>query len=158
MIDANSLAPLSILIPLGLAFSKSARYELLKRDRWTCQAENCFGNYVGLGDLNWGRDWNVNAAHEPDLHKPYEDHDINNGRCLCVTCHIIEEINRYNYAGAGFLWQKQTIRNRNYLQKNSFKDMKMDFSWYMEFAEADEEGKQGLALAFIEKFNLQPIE
>jgi hypothetical protein len=139
-------------IGVGLSFSKSVRYELLKRDRWTCQSGDCFGEYLSIGELNWGRGWNVNAAHYPDLHQRGEDRDMENGRCLCVTCHIVEEIERSNIAGAGLLYQSQTIKNKEWLGNNGWVDTKMGFDFYYDLSNADALGKQGLAMAFMERF------
>lgn len=139
-----------------LAFAKSERKTLLRRDKWTCQNDECIGNYLEIGPLDWSRGWNVNAAHYPDSHKPYEDHDINNGRCLCVTCHIIEEIERNNYGGASLLYTKQTIHNKEWLQANNWKGEngveKIPFTWFIDWVRSDELGRQGLAQAFAEKY------
>lgn len=152
----NPYIPLGLLglISVGLAFSPGVRRELLKRDRWTCQNDSCVGFYLGQGALNWGRGWNVNAAHYPDKHQKAVDYNMENGRCLCVHCHIIEEIQRGNHGGAGLLYEKQTIRNKEWLADNGWKDEKPPMRWYYDFAEADERGKLGLAQAYIDRFSL----
>lgn len=158
MIVSSDLISAGIgLAAVGLAFSKTVRYELLKRDRWTCQNEDCVGNYIGLGPLNWGRGWNVNAAHFPNLHQKQEDKDMSHGRCLCVHCHIIEEIERGNHSGAGLLYEKQTIMNKEWLSENGWVDQKPPIFWYYDWVKANVEGKQGLAQAYIENFNI-PVE
>lgn len=161
MIDPSSIpiAELIGIVGIGMAFSKGVRYEMLKRDRWTCQNSECVGVYMGIGELNWGRGWNVNGAHYPDMHQREEDKNINNGRCLCVHCHILEEIERGNDQGAMKLWQFQTIRSSEWIKSNGRKDQKPSFFWYMDFSRAvnneDEGAKEGLAMAYIQEFNLQ---
>lgn len=146
------IVPLTLLglISVGLAFSPGVRKELLKRDRWTCQNESCVGIYVGIGNLNWGRGFNVNAAHYPDDHQKTVDYDMNHGRCLCVHCHIIEEIERGNHGGAGLLYEKQTAMNKEWLSENGWKDVKPPITWYYDWTRTDDEGKKGLAQALCE--------
>lgn len=57
MVDANALMNAGLLVATGLAFSKLARYELLKRDKWTCQNEQCVGYYMNLGALQYRDGW-----------------------------------------------------------------------------------------------------
>lgn len=114
MINPDLIAGGSLLglVGIGMAFIPRIRYEILKRDRWTCQSEDCVGNYLGLGALDWRGGWMLNAAHYPEDHQKNPDNDMEHGRCLCVHCHIIEEIERDNHSGAGLLYEKQTIRNK----------------------------------------------
>lgn len=150
MIDSNVLVNAVPFIVVGMAFAKQVRYEMLKRDRWTCQNGDCVGYYFGESPLCWRDGWNVNGAHYPDKHQIQEDRNIENGRCLCVHCHIIEEIDRGNDQGAMKLWQFQTIRNKEWIESNGWKDQKPSFFWYMDWSRADELGKQGLAQAYLE--------
>lgn len=154
MINQLPLGEFAMLAAVGLAFSKSVRYELLKRDRWTCQNDDCVGNYMDMGSLDWRRGWNVNAAHYPDLHQKEEDKNMDHGRCLCVHCHIVEEIQRGNHGGAGLLYEKQTIRNKEWLQENGWVDQKPPITWYYNWVDTDNNGRAGLAQAYIERFNL----
>jgi hypothetical protein len=135
-----------------LAFSKGARRELLSRDRWTCQAGDCFGYYLNMGALDWHRGFMVQGAHYPDMHQRDEDRNISHGRCLCSTCHLVEEIKRGNTGGASMLYERQTIRNREWLSENGWKDEKMPFRFYYDWAFADERGRLGLAQAYAERF------
>jgi hypothetical protein len=135
-----------------LAFSKGSRRELLSRDHWTCQNDHCFGYYLGQGALQFGEGWMVQAAHYPNMHQPKEDFDISHGRCLCSTCHLVEEIQRGNTQGSMMLHQRQTIRSREWLEQNEWKDQKMDFRFYYDWAFADERGRMGLAQAYAERF------
>lgn len=150
----NPIVPLALLgfISVGLAFSPSSRKELLARDHWTCQGEDCLGYYLNLGALQYRDGWMVNAAHFPDEHRKEVDHNIEHGRCLCVHCHIIEEIERGNHSGAAMLYEKQTIRHRGWLAENGYRDEKMPMRWYYDWEEADERGKLGLAQAYAERF------
>lgn len=157
MIVSNDLINAGLmLIPVGMAFSKAIRYEMLRRDKWTCQNDNCLGTYLDLGRLNWGRGYNVNAAHYPEMHQKQEDKDISHGRCLCVHCHIIEEIERGNHSGAGLLYEKQTIMNKEWLAEHGWVDQKPPIFWYYDWVKADDLGKEGLSLAYKEMFNLIP--
>lgn len=142
MIDPTGLPILELAtaVGVGLAFAKGARYELLKRDRFTCQNEDCIGNYLGIGALSWGKDFNINGAHYPDRHQRMVDNNIENGRCLCVHCHIVEEIQRGNHGGAGLLWQSQTIRNANWIKEHGYENPKMDFFFYMDWVRASQSG------------------
>lgn len=154
MIDSSYIPTLGLAIGVGMAFVPAVRYELLKRDRWTCQNENCIGNYMDLGALNWRRGWNVNGAHYPNMHQKEPDRNMDHGRCLCVHCHIIEEIERGNHSGAGLLYEKQTIRNKEWLHDNGWRDQKPPITFYYDWVRTDEAGRSGLAQAYIEKFNL----
>lgn len=154
MIDPKLGGEIVTLLAMGMAFAPTIRYELLKRDRWTCKNEECVGQYLGLGNLNWGSGWNVNAAHFPDMHQKQEDRNADHGRCLCVHCHIIEEIERGNHAGAGLLYQSQTIRNKEWLQNNGWVDQKPPMLWYYDWVRSDSEGKQGLAQAYMENMEV----
>jgi hypothetical protein len=158
MVDANALMNAGLLVATGLAFSKLARYELLKRDKWTCQSDDCVGFYMNIGALQYKDGWMVNGAHYPDLHQKAEDKNIDNGRCLCVHCHIIEEIERGNHSGAGLLYEKQTIRHKNWLAENGWKDEKPPIFWYYDWVKADERGKLGLAQAYVEMFGLNETD
>ena len=50
------------------------------------------------------------------------------------------------------LYEKQTIRNREWLSENGWKDEKMPFRFYYDWAFADERGRMGLAQAYAERF------
>jgi hypothetical protein len=135
-----------------LAFSKGARKELLKRDGWTCQNEDCFGYYFGIGALSWTKGYMLQAAHYPDMHQPKEDFNIEHGRCLCSSCHLVEEIQRGNTGGSAMLYEQQTIRNKEWLEANGWKDEKMPFRFYYDWAFTDKNGRVGLAQAYAEHF------
>lgn len=149
-----NFAVLTTAVGLGMAFIPRIRYEILKRDRWTCQSERCFGDYLGIGELNWRRGWMLNASHYPDLHQKGADDNMDHGRCTCVHCHIIEEIERGNHSGAGLLYEKQTIRNKEWLQENGWVDQKPPITFYYDWVRSDELGRQGLAQAYIDMFGI----
>lgn len=157
----NNVSPDLVLVgfAVGMAFSKAVRYELLKRDRWTCQNPDCVGNYFEQGNLNWRDGWNVNGAHYPHLHQKAEDKDMSHGRCLCVHCHILEEIDRGNHSGAGLLYEKQTIRNREWLGNHGWRDQKPPITWYYDWSRAEsKEARLGLAEAYMDSFGIAPKE
>lgn len=76
MVDANALMNAGLLVATGLAFSKLARYELLKRDKWTCQNDDCVGFYMNMGALQYKDGWMVNGAHYPDLHQEQKRYKV----------------------------------------------------------------------------------
>lgn len=141
------------MIVVGMAFAREAREALLKRDHYSCRSGCCFGNYINMGVLNRHDGWHINAAHYPLLHQPQEDRDIGHGRCLCVTCHMIEEIQRNNDAGARLLYSNQTIRTTAWLSYHRCEDWKMPLDFYYDFARASSHGREGLALAYTDRFN-----
>lgn len=96
----------------------------------------------------------LNGAHYPDQHQKQVDRDMEHGRCLCVNCHIIEEIERGNHSGAAMLYEKQTIRNKEWLKENGWVDQKMPITWFYDWVRSDENGREGLALAYAETFQL----
>lgn len=154
MIDPN-LPLLSVgLVAVGMAFVPAVRYEILKRDKWTCQEENCFGNYLGIGNLNWRRGFNLQASHEDKLHQKEPDRNPEHGKCRCWSCHLIQEIKRGNHGGARLLYEGHTMRNSLWLPSHEWKDQKAPLQFYYDFANADEEGRQGLIQAYIERFDI----
>lgn len=142
------------LVVTGMAFVPRIRYEILKRDRWTCQNEDCLGMYLNGKPLDWRGGWMLNAAHNPEDHQKAPDNNMDHGRCLCVHCHIIEEIERGNHSGAALLYEKQTIRNKEWLQENGWVDQKPPITWYYDWVRSDENGRVGLAEIYMEKIML----
>lgn len=88
------------LYELGnLAFSKSVRQEIGRRDGWKCQT--C-GNSFQQGYM-------VQAAHyDHDRSNPDYD-DPSNGRILCTQCHIDEERENGHLNSVRLLERTQTI-------------------------------------------------
>jgi hypothetical protein len=131
-------------------FSPGVRYEILKRDRWTCQSEACIASYIGLEAFDWRSGFMLNGAHNPEDHQKAVDFNMDHGRCLCVACHIVEEIERGNISGASMLWQFQTIRNKEWMQNNNWQNPKPGFDWYIDWVRSDEETRKDLAIAFAD--------
>jgi hypothetical protein len=147
------------LLITGLAFVPTIRREIFKRDKGECQNPKCFGNYIQGYPLAFREGWHVNMAHFPDKHIPRPDTDMNNGRCLCMHCHIIEEIERGNHRGATLLYERQTIRNTHFLKENNWADHKPPIQFYYDWVDTDEPGKEGLAQVYAERFAINlPLE
>lgn len=125
-------------------FERGVRKEILRNDKWTCQAEDCLTEALTGRKAQWKRGWNVQAAHYPELHQREVDYNPDHGRCLCVSCHIQEEIERGNYNGARLLHSGHTIRNTNWIEKHGGQDEKMPLEWYYDYANTDESGREGL--------------
>lgn len=146
----------------GMAFVPWARREILKRDGFTCQADKCFGEYLGIGKLGWKNGFMIQAAHYPEEHQPFPDSETSRGRVLCTTDHLLEEMTRRNWGGASLMWMGQTIRSKEWLEQHGYDfqndknlcmaTMKMGFEWYVDFMEADEQGKIGLAEAYKDRY------
>ena len=138
--------------------AEKERKEVLRRDKWQCQGENCVAEKVYGTRIEWGNQFNVQAAHYPEKHKPYIDKDIDNARCLCLSCHIIEEIQRNNHKGVQLLYEGHTFRNRDWLQENGWRDQRMSLQWYYDVAFYMEKGDipavEGLICAAQDYFGL----
>lgn len=134
-----------------MAFTREARNELLNRDGWTCQNDECIGYYMGVGALRWEDGWNVNGAHFPDKHKRGDDNDPRNGRCLCVFCHCAEEMNRHNFWGSNRLQETQPVRNSQWIKEHGYQSpvLPPEFVVDWKYATTDQE-REGLARAFAE--------
>lgn len=90
---------LTTLAVSELAFSYGSRREIGERDNWTCQS--C-GKSFQQGYM-------VQAAHYDHDKKKKEYDNPSNGRILCTSCHIDDELKRGNKFGAMLLKKRQTI-------------------------------------------------
>lgn len=165
MIDPNFPPELFYALgAAGLAFVPKIRREILKDGKYTCQAEKCFGEYMGVGRLQFQDGFMIQAAHYPPLHQPFPDTDKTHGRNLCTTDHILEHIEMGSPHDAFLNWTQQPIRSRIWFGNHGYdieKDinlmnsfMKMGFEWYVDFVEADENGRIGLAEAYKERWHI----
>lgn len=147
-------ALLSLYKVSNMAFGKKTRYSIFKRDGGTCQGGDCIGNYVEGQPRSHAEGWNVQAAHYPDKHQKGTDHDANNGRILCVTCHIEEEVNRDNMPAARLLRAGHTIRTFRWLTNNVQADHKAPLEAYVDLANSTEEEKPDVAKSWFSGFSL----
>lgn len=115
-----------------LAFTRTARKEIIERDNFTCQHPNCTRAYQD--------GWHIQAAHYPELHGKGND-DPEYGRTLCTGHHIVEELMRGNEFGAKRLYMSQTIRHYGYISKHSGQDEKPHFGWYIRAALEMKQGR-----------------
>jgi hypothetical protein len=116
-------------------FSEQARKEIMKRDKYTCQCENCISHKIYGGKVDFAHGFNIQGAHHTDSHKPYVDNDIENGKASCVNDHIVQELERGNEGGARLLHNYHTIRSKRYVEAKG--DEKLPFDWYKDYAFAD---------------------
>lgn len=112
-------------IPLEKAefgFTQQTARKILERDDYTCQSELCIFEDVLGRPANRDDGFFMNAAHYPDKHqftgKGFHDPNISHGRCLCLVCHAIEEVQRHDEAGAGLLLRRSGVFNTTYLREN----------------------------------------
>ncbi|KKR05560.1 MAG: hypothetical protein UT34_C0002G0067 [candidate division WS6 bacterium GW2011_GWF2_39_15] len=136
-------------IAAGLAFTRDVAREMYKRDHGVCQADHCIGEYMVGHPLSFDEGYTVNMAHYPAKHKSEPDTNIKNGRCLCVGCHVVEEIQRKN-PGVKGLYESFTFRNIHWIAANGY-DLKPPFEFFQDWATASHRGRQGLAQAYIER-------
>lgn len=98
-IGLGALATFALVEISQSAFSFGVRREIGIRDQWTCQS--C-GKSFQDGYM-------VQAAHfDHDRSKKKYD-DPKNGRILCTSCHIQDELKRGSKIGAMLLKKHQTI-------------------------------------------------
>lgn len=117
------------IIPVESAtfgFTREAAKEILVRDDYTCQADICiFEDSLGR-PANREDGFYVTAAHYPEKHEltgtGYHDKNPNNGRCLCSTCHAMEEVRRGNSRGAE-LMLRSGIYNTSYARDMGVKQV-----------------------------------
>lgn len=134
------------------AFTYDARKEIYRRDNGVCQCADCIGIYIEGYPRSWANGWNGQAAHYPELHKPYDDPDTRNGRYQCTFDHIVEEINRGNDSGAELLYVGHTIRNYNWMHQTGLQDPKPPMSFFYDWAEGDSNTRKELAHEYATKY------
>ena len=142
----RKLAPWLIggaLIPLisSLAFEFRTRKEILARDQYTCQNPNCIGLFFEgyprqfFADQRNGM-FMLQASHYSDSHVPYPDTNKERGFAQCTCCHIRQELRRGNLYGAESLYENQTIRTYDWIDRYGF-DEKPPFEVFLCAAEED---------------------
>jgi len=76
---AVTMAP--VAVPFLMAFSKSVRKQIGRRDKWTCQIDSC--------NKRFQDGWFVQAAHYPETHQKTHPlyNDPSSGVILCIDHH-----------------------------------------------------------------------
>lgn len=139
---ASIAIPASVLLftLARFAFHPNAKKEILKRDKLTCQSPYCVGyafdperapRAFGLRSRNGG--WMVTAAHYPKKHRGWKDNCKYRGRCLCVCCHVIEEVERGNPLSEE-LFDSLTQRTVRYISEYGVDTPKISYPLLYEIA------------------------
>ena len=135
-------------------FHERVGKEIFKRDQGECQGVNCICTYLYGERASWWTGFALHAAHYPDKHRKGLDFSMDNGRMLCVFGHMIETIELGQDDQAQLMHDYHTFRNIHWKKSHHNQDQKPPLQFFYDWVDADEMGREGLAQAFREQFNI----